>query len=96
LALLLAPFPRFMAPFPRTQQRGPPGQGTGAGAAEGGRVTARRPKPIPPVAAPLQDTTCTCKAPAVIRTGDGKARCRTCAGIVERQGRLDTRLGGRR
>ena len=56
----------------------------------GGVMDRRRPTSVPSVAAPLDDTTCTCPEPDPIRIGKTR-RCRSCAGIVERQGRLDTR-----
>jgi len=87
LAVFMALFPSLTAVFAAGGARPPRRHVTG---------TRRPPTPIPPIAAPLQDTTCTCTFTDPIRTGDGKARCRRCAGIVRRQGRLDPQPGDRR
>ena len=50
----------------------------------------RRPDSFISLAAPLSTTRCECPDPIAIRTSDLHRRCIACAGIVEREPRLDT------
>lgn len=48
-----------------------------------------RPGNWPALAAPLREHRCECPDPDTLRGADGKRRCMSCRGLVEREPRLE-------